>query len=85
MAAVTVPSRGSLLGSLGGRLKSLRARAAGLVRPVRAPLANLASMPLHVAGLACMDVSAFAGSPIAGWAVTGLSLIWLEHVIADER
>ena len=56
----------------------------GLARPARAPLANLASIPLHVAGLGCIDAAAFAGNTIAGLVVTGISLIWLEHVIADE-
>jgi hypothetical protein len=55
-----------------------------LAKPVRAPLVNLASIPLHVAGLGCIDAAAFTGNVIAGLVVTGLSLIWLEHVIADE-
>lgn len=83
MVAASAPRR------LAGRpLPGIVARAAvmlkGLARPVRAPLANLASIPLHVAGLGCLDAAAFEWHTIAGLALTGLSLIWLEHVIADE-
>jgi len=87
VAAATVPSVAgrSLPGrSLGKRLRGLRARAAALVKPVRAPLANLAATPLHAAGLACIDAGVFTASLTAGLIVTGFSLIWLEHVIADE-
>lgn len=66
-------------------------RAAGralsrLARPARAPLANLASVPLHAAGLGVADFAAFRlpDSGFWGWAVTAASLIWLEHVIADQ-
>jgi len=84
MAAVTVP-RG-----LAGRPRKVTLAPVArflswLAKPVRAPLANLASVPLHVAGLGCIDAGVFAASPVAGWIVTGLSLIWLEHVIADEK
>lgn len=67
----------------------LRARrAAAAVRaaaaPVRAPLVNMAQIPLTVAGLGCVDAAAFVGNEIAGLVVTGLSLIGLEFLIADE-
>ena len=64
--------------------KSLASRAVALARPVRAPLANLASVPLHVAGLGCIDFAAFHVTHGLGWLTVGASLIWLEHVIADE-
>jgi hypothetical protein len=84
VAVVTAP------GLLRG--KAARARAAGqlrraagrFLRPARAPLANLASMPLHVAGLGCADFAAFHLSHGWGWLALGASLVWLEHVIADE-
>jgi hypothetical protein len=56
-----------------------------LVRPHRAALANLASMPLTVAGAACINIGVFTASVIAGWIVTGVSLVLLEHLIADEQ
>lgn len=85
MAAVAAPTGHSLTlrGARRG-LGLLAVSAARLARPARPVLANLASIPLHVAGLGCIDAAAFAGNAIAGLAVTGLSLIWLEHVIADE-
>lgn len=67
------------------RWKPLADAALWLLRPARPVLANLASVPLHVAGLGCIDAAAFEGNLIAGLVVTGLSLIWLEHVIADEQ
>jgi hypothetical protein len=66
------------------RLKPLADAALRLLKPARPVLANLAAIPLHVAGLGCIDAAAFEGNAIAGLVVTGLSLIWLEHVIADE-
>lgn len=82
MAVATAPSRGSTPPWKG--LAALRSAGARLLRPARAPLANVASMPLHVAGLACIDAGVFTATPVAGWIVTGLSLIWLELAIADE-
>ena len=58
--------------------------AARLLAPARPVAANLASVPLHVAGLASIDFAAFHWAHSWGWLVTGVSLIWVEHVIADE-
>lgn len=55
------------------------------IAPHKASLANLWSIPLTVAGVGCVDTGVFFASVVAGWIVTGLSLILLEHVIADER
>lgn len=68
-------------------LKPVRQAFARLARPVRAPLANLASVPLHAAGLGVFDFAAFhlPDPGFWGWAVTAASLVWLEHVIADEQ
>jgi hypothetical protein len=69
-------------------LKSLGAAAqrvaVKVVAPTKPVLKNLAAIPLTVAGLACIDVGVFTASPIAGWLVTGVSLMWLEHLIADD-
>jgi hypothetical protein len=58
--------------------------AARLFAPARPAAANLAAVPLHVAGLASIDFAAFHWAHSWGWLVTGVSLMWLEHVIADE-
>lgn len=49
------------------------------------PLKNLLSVPLTTAGAACFSVAAFLGNTIAGFAVTGVCLVVLEAVIADEE
>ena len=54
------------------------------MKPHRAALANLLHMPLTVAGVACADFAAFHYIHMIGWAVTAVSLIVLEHLIADE-
>ena len=54
------------------------------VKPHKAALANLLHMPLTVAGVACADFAAFHISHGWGFLVTGVSLIVLEHLIADE-
>lgn len=64
---------------------AVAATTARLVRPHRAALANLASIPLTVIGAACIDIGVFTASVIAGWIITGLSLVLLEHLIADEQ
>lgn len=58
-----------------------------LVKPARAPLANLAQVPMHAAGLGLFDFAAFhlPDPGFWGWAVTAASLVWLEHVIADQE
>ena len=66
------------------RLRALSRSARRLLKPVRPAAANLASIPLHVAGLGCIDFAAFHWAHGWGWLATGVSLIWLEHVIADE-
>lgn len=52
--------------------------------PHRASLIRLAEMPLTVMGAGCIDAAAFAGDLIAGLVITGISLILVEHMIADE-
>lgn len=86
MAVVTAPGR--KLGRA-ARLRAagqLRKTAAAFLRPAKAPLANLASMPMHVAALGCLDAAPFQRSwhVTVGLVVICASLVWLEHVIADE-
>ncbi len=65
-------------------LRKAAAVVSGWLRPARPVLANLAASPLTAAGLACVDAGVFTASVTAGWIVTGLSLMVLEHVLADE-
>ena len=53
--------------------------------PHKAALGNLASMPLTAAGAACIDFAAWHISHGVGWLVMGVSLVVLEHLIADEQ
>lgn len=83
MVSRTVPLRGLRTRSF--HVPSLRQFASRLVRPHRAALANLAQIPLTVAGIGCFDAGVFVANLIAGLMVTGLSLVLLEHLIADEN
>ncbi len=85
MAAVTAPPGRSLLGKV--TLRPAVRFLSRMARPARAPLANLASMPMHVAALGCLDAAPFQRSwhVAVGLVVICASLMWLEHVIADER
>ena len=75
------------------RLRGLAASAGSAVRfvtkaavkPHRAALANLLHMPLTVAGVSVIDFAAFHISHGWGFLATGVSLILLEHVIADTE
>lgn len=55
------------------------------VTPHKAALANLKAIPLTVAGAGCVDFSAFHLAHGWGWLVTGISLVLLEHIIADDQ
>lgn len=68
--------------TLWATLTTLATRAA---TPHRAALANLAHMPLTVAGLGCADYAAWHIAAGWGWAAIAASLILLEHLIADEQ
>jgi hypothetical protein len=65
--------------------RSAAARAGALaVTPHKAALRRLAEMPLTAAAVPCVDFAAFHIAHGWGWLVTGLSLVVLEHLIADE-
>lgn len=64
---------------------AIRSAAVRAVSPHKAALANLASIPLTVAGAGCVDFAAFHYIHMIGWAVTGISLVVVEHLIADEQ
>lgn len=52
--------------------------------PHKAALRNLADIPLTAAGAGCIDFAAFHVAHGWGWLVTGVSLVLIEHLIADE-
>lgn len=54
-----------------------------IVQPHRAALGRLAEMPLTVIGTGCIDFAAFHYVHMVGWLVTGISLFYIERVIAD--
>lgn len=53
--------------------------------PHKAALANLTRMPLTVVGLGCADYAAWHLGAGWGWLATAASLVFLEHLIADEQ
>lgn len=85
MSAVSIPTRAGQPRMWDRAAARMRAVAARISTPVLPVLHNLASIPLTVAGIGCVDAAAFVGNTIAGLVVTGLSLIALEYLIADEQ
>jgi hypothetical protein len=83
VATAAIP-RARWAASLPRLRKQVIRHAVRLLKPAKPVLANLAAVPLHVAGLGCIDFAAFHLAHGWGWLATGVSLIWLEHVIADE-
>ena len=65
--------------------RACRRIATAAVLPHRAALANLRAIPLTAAGAASIDFAAFHIGHGWGWLATGISLVILEHIIADER
>ena len=55
-----------------------------LVSPHKASLSRLAEMPLTVLGTAGIDFAAFHLAHGWGWLATGVSLLVVEHMIADS-
>lgn len=83
--APRLPGASRIRGLATAACRSIAATAASAVKPHKAALANLRSMPLTVAGTGCVDYAAFHIAAHGwGWLVTGLSLVVLELVIADE-
>ena len=88
MAVTITFERGPRRGVLAGRLKRAGMAVAFLaqraVKPHRLALAKLAEMPLFLLGASGVDFAAFHLNHGVGWLVTGLSLILVEHMAADE-
>lgn len=81
--ASAVPRRPRAARRLAG-VRGLVDRLGGALAPHRAALARLRDMPLTVAGAVCVDFAAFHYVHAIGWLVTGVSLMLIERIIADE-
>lgn len=55
------------------------------ITPHKASLARLADMPLTAIGAVCIDFAGFHLGHGWGWLITGLSLLIVEHMIADDE
>ena len=70
----------ALLAVIGVTLATVAGNA---VSPHKASLARLADIPLTVLGVAAIDFASFHYVHMIGWLMTGVSLVILEHLIAD--
>lgn len=84
MASVAAVRPGNRSGVLAAVLGFLATTASRSISPHRAALRNLASVPLTTVGFGCIDTAGFQLGTGWGWLATGLSLVLLEHIIADE-
>ncbi len=82
MTTVSLPRPGAARGKLAAGAGRLARR---LLSPARPVLANVASIPLTVAGWALISACAFAVSTTLGLGASGVILMVLEHQIADEQ
>lgn len=71
--------------ALGTTARRIAAAAAYVTRPHKAAISNLLHVPFTAAGAACIDYAGFHLGAGWGWLITGVSLIVVEHIIADER
>lgn len=89
MATVTVPAAAPWhvrVKALLAVVSSVVATVAGkAVTPHKAAIRRLADIPLTVLGIGCVDFAAFHVAHGWGWLVTGISLVLLEHLIADAE
>jgi hypothetical protein len=75
-----VPQRRSLLGKIGSAVAA-RARAKGKGGRLAAALAVAREHVVTAAALTAVDIGAFHGCPVAGWVVTGVSLLALDFAV----
>jgi len=78
------PWLGPALRRAGGVLGVLLTAVKIAARPHKASLARLWDIPLTVLGVAGIDFAAFHAGHGWGWLVTGVSLVVVENMIADE-
>ena len=82
--APRAPGVSRLRGVLATALSVVTAVAVKAVTPHKAAIRRLADIPLTVAGIGCIDFAAFHIAHGWGWLVAGISLVLLEHLIADD-
>lgn len=83
MAVAAVP-RARFFSRAGSSVGRTIAAAAGKVlSPHKASLLRLLDIPLTVLGVASIDFASFHWH-VLGWVVTGVSLVVVEHLIADD-
>lgn len=79
MAAVAVaPGRRSLLGKVSAALSTRKRTRPGRLAAVAA---KAREHVVTVAALVSVDIGAFHGCQVAGWVVTGLSLLALDFAV----
>lgn len=83
------PRSNGVMRRLRGRIRSGAMVAVALVTtvlltPNRAALRRLAEMPLTVVAIGFIDTAAWQAPTWVGWLVTGLSLMFMEHLISDD-
>lgn len=88
MTVTVTFERGPRRGVWGARFRRVGSGVTHLARRLTTPhklaVSNLARMPLFLGGAGCVDFAAFHVNHGVGWLVTGLSLILIEHMAADE-
>ena len=83
--APSVPGSVRARRALGAALGVVTTVAVRAVTPHKAALCRLADIPLTVLGVGAIDFAAFHYVHMVGWLITGVSLILLEHAIADDE
>lgn len=68
-----------------GAVAALALVGAVLLTPNRAALRRLAEMPLTCVAVGMIDTAAWQAPAWVGWLVTGLSLMFVEHLISDDE
>lgn len=81
MASVAAAPGRSLFGKASAALSALSARKPGKSRRVAAVVAVAREHVVTFAALASVDIGAFHGGQVAGWVVTGLSLLAADFAV----
>lgn len=79
MATVTAPARRSLIGAAVGAF--LRRRDGAARRKLAAAVAIARQHVVTFAALATVDFGAFHGGQVAGWVVTGVSMLVADFAV----
>jgi hypothetical protein len=83
--APAVPGFARTRRAVAAALGVVQSVAIGAVSAHKASLRRLADIPLTVAGTGCIDFAAWHVAHGWGWLVTGISLVLIEHLIADDE